>query len=66
MNPRGIFIKCLHLVLGLTWLAGSPLFVWQAWWGQRVLFSAALGTLWYLPFGTVLSLLVLIGLLKIF
>jgi hypothetical protein len=63
LEPRGTFIKCLHLILGIAWLISLLVFGLRpvpGWWA--VLFCAV-ATLWYLPVGTVLSLIVLVLLL---
>ena len=55
IEPRSTLMKSIHVVLGAIWLAMIACFVlgvpW-AWWGMLI--CAALG-LWYLPFGTLLS-----------
>ncbi|MDQ2635440.1 MAG: hypothetical protein M3Y83_01020, partial [Actinomycetota bacterium] len=58
-DPRGTFIKILHVVLGIAWLAAATLCVARPAAGNWPLACCAAATLWYLPFGTVLSLLVL-------
>ena len=57
--PRGTFIKILHVVLGMAWLAAATLCVVRPAAGNWPLACCAVATLWYLPFGTILSLLVL-------
>ncbi|MFQ5690721.1 MAG: hypothetical protein ACE5HQ_10665 [Gemmatimonadota bacterium] len=55
IEPRSTLMKSIHLALGLVWLAvmlGFALGLSWAWTAMVV--CAALG-LWYLPFGTVLS-----------
>jgi len=62
IDPRSTGTKLIHLALGLVWLgvmAGFALGSSWAWTGMVV--CAVLG-LWYLPFGTLLSL-IQIGLL---
>jgi hypothetical protein len=61
-EPRSTGIKCLLLLLGIAWLTAMIVFAVHpaiGWWS---LLCCALLSLWYLPMGTVLSL-VLIGLL---
>lgn len=56
IDPRSTLMKAIHLGLGTTWLVVTTSFVLRmrlAWWGMLV--CAVLG-LWYLPFGTLLSL----------
>ena len=58
-EPRGSFIKGLHLFLGLAWLVALLAFAFRPAWGWWSVFFCALGTLWYLPGGTVLSIIVI-------
>ncbi|HEX6383970.1 MAG TPA: hypothetical protein VF177_04800 [Anaerolineae bacterium] len=55
IEPRSTLMKSIHLVLGLVWLVVAVCFAlglpWS-WWGMLI--CAVLG-LWYLPFGTLLS-----------
>ena len=63
IEPRSTLMKSVHLVLGVAWLAVVVCFAlgWRwAWWGMFA--CAALG-LWYLPFGTLLSIVQIILLL---
>lgn len=55
IEPRSTLMKSIHLVLGLGWLAVIVCFALRlsgAWWGMVICAAAAL---WYLPFGTLLS-----------
>lgn len=57
LEPRSTLMKSIHLALGLAWLGMVICFALKlpgAWWG--LLTCAALG-LWYLPFGTLLSII---------
>jgi hypothetical protein len=63
LEPRSTLVKSIHLVLGLGWVAASVCFALEtagSWWGMLV--CAVLG-LWYLPFGTLLSLVQIVLLL---
>ncbi len=56
IEPRSMLMKSIHLALGSAWLIVMVCFALRlpwAWW--RMLVCAVLG-LWYLPFGTILSL----------
>ena len=56
LDPRSTMVKALHLTLGLAWLGAlglSSLRPAAGWWA---LAACAVGTLWYLPLGTLLSL----------
>ena len=60
IEPRSTLMKCVFLVYGLAYLAATVAFVLgvrEAWWAIGVL--AVLG-LWYLPFGTVINIIVLV------
>ncbi len=61
--PRSTLMKSIHFVLGATWLAVMVFFACRfqwAWWGML---GCAIAALWYLPFGTLLSLTQIILLL---
>src|SRR5690349_16026636 len=47
--PRGTFMKCLHLVLGILWLISAGYFVFCPPCGRTCLLITSIGTLWYLP-----------------
>jgi hypothetical protein len=64
--PRSTLMKSIFLVYGVTWLVVAAAFLLElkwSWWGLALL---AAGALWYLPFGTLLSViqLVVLGLLR--
>jgi len=64
IEPRSTLMKSIHLVLGAAWLVIAVCFALRlpgAWWGMLV--SAALA-LWYLPFGTLLSVVQIVLLLQ--
>jgi hypothetical protein len=57
IEPRSTLMKSVHLVLGSTWLIVMACFALRfpwAWWGMLV---CAIAAVWYLPFGTMLSLI---------
>ena len=63
IEPRSTLMKSIHLALGSAWLivmVGFALRVPWGWWGMLV--CAVLG-LWYLPFGTILSIVQVVLLL---
>lgn len=63
IGPRSVLMKSIHLVLGLGWLAVTACFVLgRPWAWSGMLVCSVLG-LWYLPFGTVLSVLQIVLLL---
>ena len=59
VEPRSTFIKCLHVFLGIAWLIASVVFIKRPAAGRGVVFGCAMASLWYLPVGTLLSLLVM-------
>jgi hypothetical protein len=63
VDPRSPLMKAVHLVLGLVWLAVMACFALRlpwAWWGMV---ACAVAGLWYLPFGTLLSVIQIVLLL---
>lgn len=66
LEPRSVLVKSLHIGLGVVWLAALALGICQEVPGRWTLGFAACCTLWYLPVGTVLSVveLVLLGVIS--
>ena len=62
-EPRSTVIKCLHLFLGIAWLIGLGAFIVRPTSGWWVLLCCGVATLWYLPIGTSLSIIVVVLLL---
>jgi hypothetical protein len=60
--PRSASMKVIFVVLGVAWLAAVTAFERRKQWSAGILAVLAVLTLWYLPFGTVISALVLVGL----
>ncbi len=63
IGPRSTLMKCIFLAYGFAYLAATAAFLLgasSAWWAIVVL--AALG-LWYIPFGTLINVVVIILLL---
>lgn len=56
IEPRSTLMKSIHLVLGLTWLGLTICFVLRWSWAWSGMVLCAVLALWYLPFGTLLSL----------
>jgi len=56
-DPRGTYIKSLHVILGLAWLVSLICFVMRLSAGWWMLLFCAVGSLWYLPIGTVVSII---------
>jgi len=57
LQPRGTVVKCLHVVLGVCWLASCVCFFISPHRGWWALLISSICTLWYLPVGTALSLI---------
>jgi len=60
--PRSTLMKGIFAAYGLAWLAVIVAYLAGARWAWRAMLLAAVFSLWYLPLGTLFSLLV-IGLL---
>ncbi|MEE8137350.1 MAG: hypothetical protein V3T81_00515 [Thermoanaerobaculia bacterium] len=63
IEPRSTLMKSIFLGYGLAWMAvvvGFALKLHWAWWAML---AAAAGAAWYLPFGTLLSLIQIVLLL---
>ena len=58
-EPRSTVIKCLHLFLGIAWLVAVVVFVLRPASGWWAVLGCAIASLWYLPIGTVLSVVVI-------
>ena len=57
IEPRSNLMKSIHLVLGLTWLGIMICFALRLSWAWSGMVLCAVLGLWYLPFGTLLSLI---------
>ena len=57
LNPRGMPMKVIFAVYGLTWLALAIGFSRGASWGWSAMLVAAIGALWFVPVGTLFSVL---------
>jgi hypothetical protein len=55
LEPRGAFMKCVHVALGAAWLGSAAWFVAGPATGWWAVLACAVATLWYLPIGTVLG-----------
>jgi hypothetical protein len=60
--PRSAMMKMVFVIFGVTWLSATAGFVLRARRSAGALAVLAVATLWYLPVGTLVSSLVLIGL----
>lgn len=57
IEPRGTPMKVIFLTYGLVWLLVGAAFMLGTSWAWWAMFALAIGALWYLPFGTLLSLI---------
>lgn len=55
--PRSNLMKTIHVALGVAWLVVIGCFAANASWAWWGVFVCAVLTLWYLPFGTLLSII---------
>ena len=56
IDPIGQPMKYLHVALGVAWLASMLAFVFNPPLGRGMIAISSLCSLWYLPLGTILSL----------
>lgn len=56
LEPRGAFVKSLHVALGLCWLASAVAFFGQPSIGWWLLLVCSVASLWYAPLGTALAI----------
>ncbi len=64
LDPRSLFVKWLHLVIGAAWLAAIVAFSFRVRRAWGAMLIGAIAGLWYVPFGTLISLIT-IGLLML-
>jgi hypothetical protein len=57
LEPRSTVVKSVHVGLGLAWLALAAAFAGGLPGARAGLIACAVLTLWYLPFGTILSVI---------
>jgi hypothetical protein len=55
LDPRGTPVKMFFVAYGLLWLAVAAAFTFRVSWSFTAMLAAAIGALWYLPVGAVLS-----------
>lgn len=60
--PRSSTMKVTFVLFGVAWLWAIAGFLRRTRWSSEALAVVAVATLWYLPVGTVMSALVLVGL----
>ena len=57
VDPRGFFVQAVHVTLGGVWMGSLAAFLSGASWAWTAMLACAVAGLWYLPFGTLLSIL---------
>lgn len=62
LRPRSLTTNTFFVVYGSTWLAITGAFVMGFGWARWGMLAAALGSLWYLGPGTLISILLMVAL----
>lgn len=57
IEPRSTLMKTIFVVYGVLWLIVVSFFAQKQRWAWTAMLVAAMGSLWYLPFGTVSSMI---------
>ncbi len=65
VNPRGTPMKVVFAVYGSAWLIVGVAFALHASWAWTATLVAAVGALWFLPFGTLCSIVQIVLLLAL-
>lgn len=60
VEPRSTAMKATFVVYGVVWLAIIVCFALGLSWAWKAMLIAAIGSLWYLPIGTAVSVLILV------
>lgn len=60
IDPRGSAMKSAHVALGVFWLISALLFAVSPRVGWAMLATCSVGSLWYLPFGTLTGIIELV------
>jgi len=60
LEPRSTAVKVIHLGLGAAWLVAVVWFVRGGSRARLMLIACAVASLWYLPFGTALSVVLIL------
>jgi hypothetical protein len=63
IEPRSTLMKTIFVAYGVAWLALIVCYALGYKWASWAMLLAAIGTLWYLPIGTIASLIIIILLL---
>ncbi len=60
IEPRSTLMKSIFVAYGILWLAAIVCFILKLHWAWWAMLIAAGGSLWYLPFGTLLGIVQII------
>jgi hypothetical protein len=60
LDPRGAPMKLVFVVIGAAGLVAAGLLATGHAWGRRAVVTAAVASLWYLPVGTAMSVIVIV------
>lgn len=63
IEPRSTTMKLIFVVYGVAWLSVIGAFLAGRSWAWTAMLAAAIGSLWYLPFGTLLGVVQVVLLL---
>ena len=63
IEPRSTLMKVIHVGLGAAWLVATVCFLLRMPWAWSGLLTCAVLSLWYLPFGTLFSVVQIVLLL---
>lgn len=63
IEPRSTLMKTIHVGLGAIWVVVLVCFVMRLPWAWAGMLACAVAGLWYLPFGTLLSVIQIVLLL---
>lgn len=60
IEPRSSAMNTVHLGLGMAWLIVTGAWAFGRSWARSCALGCAVLTLWYLPFGTLVSMLIIV------
>lgn len=63
IDPQSTLMKAIHVVVGGSMLVVMVCFMLRFPWAQRGMLACAVACLWYLPFGTLISIILIVLLL---
>jgi hypothetical protein len=63
IEPRSTLMKSVHVGLGVLWIVATVCFVFRMPWAWSGMLACAALSLWYLPFGTLFSVIQIVLLL---